>query len=63
MLDTLIRNSLTNNQLCTYMINKNKYYLICSLMIDSIPQLDNPQLDNPQLDIVDMVNISLHYNM
>jgi hypothetical protein len=40
MLYTLIRNSLTNTCLCTYMINKNKCHMMCSFLINSMFQLE-----------------------
>jgi hypothetical protein len=45
MLYTLIRNSLTNTCLCTYMINKNKCHLMCFLFINSMFQLEKQAWD------------------
>jgi hypothetical protein len=38
MLYKLIRNSLTDSCLYTYMINKNKHHLMCFLLIGSMLQ-------------------------
>jgi hypothetical protein len=38
MLYKLIRNSLTNSCLCTYMINKSRHHLMCFLLINSMLQ-------------------------